>query len=98
MQAIFLLAGQNTRYYPLNTGPHKAMTRLYGKLLVAYAVEAFMKAGVKDFIFVTGPDSEEIKTYFGSWDISANFVIQPQPGGQGDALLCAKDYIQWHVS
>ncbi|MEN9328672.1 MAG: UDP-N-acetylglucosamine diphosphorylase/glucosamine-phosphate N-acetyltransferase GlmU [Candidatus Parcubacteria bacterium] len=93
MQALFLLAGNNTRFYPLNTGAHKAMTMLYGKPLVAYAVESFMKCGIRDFVFVVKGNTEELRTYFQNWDITAQFAVQPEAAGQGDAILCAKQYI-----
>lgn len=95
MQALFLLAGENNRFYPLNTDRHKAMTSLYGKPLVSYAVEAMKQCGISEFIFVIGANGESVRTYFANrTDISVQFVTQEKPKGQGDAILAAAAYIK----
>lgn len=95
MQALFLLAGENNRFYPLNTDRHKAMTSLYGKPLVSYAVEAMKQCGISEFIFVIGVNGESVRTYFANrTDISVQFVTQEKPEGQGDAILAAAAHIK----
>lgn len=96
MQAIILLAGKNSRFFPLETMGHKAMSKINGKPIVEYVIRDFLDIGVKEIIVVTGRDKKSVIEYFSQTDIKEKikFVEQSEPKGQGDAILKAKKYIK----
>ncbi|MBD3363407.1 NTP transferase domain-containing protein [Candidatus Dojkabacteria bacterium] len=96
MQAILLLAGNNSRFFPLETIGHKAMSKLYGKPIAEYLLLDLISIGIDDVIIVYGKYGEEIKTYFGDgtrWDIKIRYAEQQEAKGQADAILSAKNLV-----
>lgn len=96
MQAVLLLAGQSSRFYPINTFGHKSMCFIYGKPLVYYAIEDLKHAGIKKFVIVTAPNDNSVQNYFGngeSFGIEIKYTVQTNPEGQIEAIRAAKDLI-----
>lgn len=96
MQALLLLAGKNSRFFPLEKTDHKGMFKIFGKPLVRYVIDDLAAAGVKEFIAITGQHGEKIEAALGDGSdmgISIKYVSQESPLGQGDAILAARDLI-----
>jgi len=96
MQAVILAAGESSRFWPLNQ-KHKSLLKIMGRPLIWYTIESLEKAGIKDIIIVQGPKKdieEEFRYAAGSRrDFKIRYVVQPEPKGMGNALLCAEKLI-----
>ncbi len=96
MQAVILAAGESSRFWPLNQR-HKSLLKIMGRPLIWYTIESLEKAGIKDIIIVQGPKKdieEEFRYAVGSRrGFKIRYVVQPEPKGMGNALLCAEKLI-----
>lgn len=63
-KAVFPVAGLGTRFLPATKSMPKEMLTVVDKPLIHYAVEEAKKAGVEEFIFVTGRGKSAIEDYF----------------------------------
>lgn len=94
MQAVILAAGESSRFWPLNQ-KHKSLIKIMGKPLIWYTVDALKNSDIKDIIIVQDSEreiEEELKNYELT-DLRIQYVVQAEPRGMGNALLCAKDLI-----
>jgi UDP-N-acetylglucosamine diphosphorylase / glucose-1-phosphate thymidylyltransferase / UDP-N-acetylgalactosamine diphosphorylase / glucosamine-1-phosphate N-acetyltransferase / galactosamine-1-phosphate N-acetyltransferase len=93
-QAVILAAGESSRFWPLNT-KHKCLIKIMGRPLIWYTIDSLKKAGIKDIIVVQGP-KKEVEEELKNYNFEIKYVVQNEPKGMGDALLCAsgltKDY------
>ena len=64
-KAVFPVAGMATRFLPASKAVPKVMLPVVDKPLIQYAVEEARKAGIEEFIFVTGRGEAAIKDHFG---------------------------------
>ena len=94
-QAIILAAGESSRFWPLNT-KHKTLFKIMGKPLLYYTIEGLVKNGIKDIVIIQGRNREieEEINKFTLKGIDIKYVIQDEPKGMGNALLCAKEYLE----
>lgn len=63
-KAVFPVAGLGTRFLPATKAMPKEMLPVVDKPLIQYAVEEALKAGIEDFIFVTGKGKQAIEDHF----------------------------------
>lgn len=95
-QAVILAAGESSRFWPLNK-KHKSLFKIMGRPLMWYALNNLKTAGIKQVIIVqnSGRDVEkELKKYsLPKFVDGLKFVVQKDPRGTGDALFCAKRYL-----
>lgn len=93
MQAVLLAAGKSSRFYPYNKDlQHKSLVRMMGKTLLEHTLDALEISGVTDIVIVVGKNSPIPQLLAGRKNIQC--IVQEQPRGMGDALLCAKDLLQ----
>lgn len=81
MKAVILAAGSSSRFRPLSDRHHKGLTEVLGKPIIQHTVEALENIGIDEVIIVQGPGRE-----FEDAGIDAEFVVQEEPNGMGDAL------------
>lgn len=63
-KAVFPVAGLGTRFLPATKAMPKEMLTVVDKPIIQYAVEEAVKAGIEEFIFVTGRGKETIENHF----------------------------------
>lgn len=63
-KAVFPVAGLGTRFLPATKAMPKEMLTVVDKPIIQYAVEEAVKAGIEEFIFVTGRGKEAIENHF----------------------------------
>jgi UTP--glucose-1-phosphate uridylyltransferase len=63
-KAVFPIAGLGTRFLPATKAVPKEMLPLVDRPLIQYAVEEAISAGVDEFIFVTAPGRDAVRTHF----------------------------------
>ncbi|MFH1894508.1 MAG: sugar phosphate nucleotidyltransferase, partial [Patescibacteria group bacterium] len=93
-QAVILAAGECSRFWPLNT-KHKSLIKIMGKPLIWYTIDGLKDSGIKEVIIAQGPDKDieaELKNY--NFGIDIKYVVQSEPKGTGNAVLCAKNLIK----
>jgi NDP-sugar pyrophosphorylase family protein len=94
---VFMMAGLNSRFFPLNTDFHKGFSHLMGIPIVEISMREWHKNGVDNFVFVLDePKGMIIKEYFSSFsklDVNIDFTVQEEPLGQANAVLTAKDKV-----
>jgi bifunctional UDP-N-acetylglucosamine pyrophosphorylase/glucosamine-1-phosphate N-acetyltransferase len=81
--AVVLAAGKGTR---MRSKLPKVLHPLRGRPMVAYAVDALRRAGVRRPLVVIGPDHGPVREALGD---GVDFVVQREPRGSGHALLQA---------
>ena len=84
IQAVILAAGSGTR---MKSSVPKVLHPICGRPMIAYALDLAASLGVKQPIVIVGEAAEQIQPHLSK---EAKLVIQKQPLGTGDALLCAK--------
>ena len=63
-KAVFPVAGMGTRFLPATKASPKEMLPIVDKLLIQYAVEEAVSAGIDQMIFVTGRNKRSIPDHF----------------------------------
>ena len=81
--AVVLAAGKGTR---MRSDLPKVLHPLRGRPMLAYAVDALRRAGVRRPLIVVGPDHRAIREALGE---GVDFVVQREPRGSVHALLQA---------
>ncbi len=95
---VILAAGENSRFFPLNTTTHKGALTLCGKPLIVRTLENLDRHYFRHVVVVVSEKdfggkglSGFLKHY--AFNLKLTFVLQPQAKGMGDALLRAKNYL-----
>ncbi len=96
-------AGLGTRLRPLTAGVlPKEMLPVGRKLALEHIVDELSAAGITRIIFVLSPAKEEIiRRHFGDGDaggIHFVYALQPEMRGLGDAILCARPFLEDSVA
>jgi UTP--glucose-1-phosphate uridylyltransferase len=63
-KAVFPVAGLGTRFLPATKAMPKEMLTVVDRPVIQYVVDEALKAGIENFIFVTGPKKSAIKDHF----------------------------------
>lgn len=98
MSAIILAAGESRRFWPLSAGRHKSLFELNGTAILRRTIESVERLGVRDIVVVQSPRGVDAVGNPGVLpsdllDDRYTFVTQPEPLGQGDALLRCADQV-----
>jgi UDP-N-acetylglucosamine diphosphorylase / glucose-1-phosphate thymidylyltransferase / UDP-N-acetylgalactosamine diphosphorylase / glucosamine-1-phosphate N-acetyltransferase / galactosamine-1-phosphate N-acetyltransferase len=94
--AIVLAAGRGNRLRPLTDSLPKVLVPIGGKPLLAFHLEALRKVGVRRVVIVVGYRSSQVRDFVGDgspFGLDAQFVLQSEPKGTGDALRVARGAI-----
>lgn len=96
---VILAAGENSRFFPLNTDTHKGALKLVGAPLVIRTLNSLSQSGFKQaYIIVSEKDyggrglSQEILKH--KLPIKFSFLCQSKALGMGEALLSVRDFIK----
>lgn len=96
-KAVFPVAGLGSRLLPATKSIPKEMLPINDLPLIHYAIEEARKAGIEEFIFVTGQHREVLESYLNTLThLKGKTYIteQEQPLGLGHAIWCSKEFIQ----
>ncbi len=97
MQAIIPVAGAGTRLRPLTYTQPKVLILVAGKPILSYIIDGLIANKTSHFIFVIGYLGEKIKEFVAKNypDIKATFVHQENQSGLGNAIWCAKEFVNF---
>ncbi len=96
MQTVILAGGEGKRVRPLSLTKPKPMFKILGKPLLHHVIDTLKEAKLKDFIIVTGQNSEQIKSYFGDgnqFGVNIQYTHQEKPLGMANAIQTVKNII-----
>jgi dTDP-glucose pyrophosphorylase len=92
VKAIVLAAGKGTRLNRLSDRRPKAMVPVCGRPMLHWVLDRIARAGIHEFIIVTGYLADQVEAYFGkgeAWNWDINYVHQKEQNGTGAAVdLC----------
>jgi bifunctional UDP-N-acetylglucosamine pyrophosphorylase/glucosamine-1-phosphate N-acetyltransferase len=72
------------------------MLPIANKPILEHLLSEFIKADIREFIFVVGYRDEQVRNYFGSgdrWGINIDYVLQRKQRGTADALGIVKSFV-----
>lgn len=92
--AVVLLAGENTRFWPLGRSRHKALYEIgLGKPVLEYVLDGCVRSGVSEMVLVCRPGDSSMAEFLSSreFPIPVGTAVQPEPRGMADAILCGAE-------
>jgi UTP--glucose-1-phosphate uridylyltransferase len=84
-RALVPAAGRGTRLRPLTDVVPKELLPLVDRPVVRWVADELAACGIEQLAVVVGPGKERVAEYLG-----AGAILQPEPRGLGDAVLCAE--------
>jgi glucose-1-phosphate thymidylyltransferase len=97
VKGVVLAGGEGTRLHPLTRITNKHLLPIYDRPMVAYAIEALVKAGIAEMMLVTGgTHAGEFLRLLGNgheYGIERlSYAYQERPGGIAEALGLAERF------
>jgi len=89
MKCVILAAGEGKRMHPLTFTRPKVMLPIANKPLLEWNLINAIEAGLKEFIFIVGYQSEMVRNHFGNgkkWKAEIQYVNQGKPLGTAHAI------------
>lgn len=99
MKVVILAAGEGTRMRPLTVSRPKVMLPIANKPMMEHTINAAVKAGVKEFLIVTGYREDAVRDYFKDGShlgISIEYVRQEEQLGTANAIAYAQNFVRGH--
>jgi len=98
VKGVILAGGSGTRLHPLTRITNKHLLPIYDRPMVTYAVEALVKAGVRELMLVTGGThaGEFFRLLGNGHDYGVErllYAYQERPGGIAEALSLAERFV-----
>ncbi len=97
MKAVILAAGEGNRMRPLTYTRPKVMLPIANKPILEHLLLEAKKAGIEEFILVTGYHDEQVRDYFGNgakWGLNIAYCNQRRQLGTADALKIVKGLVE----
>lgn len=98
--AVVLLAGgASSRFHPLNTTTHKSFMQICGKPLIVHALTDLKQHEFSQVVVVLSPrdyaehSARSLAEEYNLGGLDVQFVLQPEPRGQGDAIFKASQHL-----
>lgn len=86
---ILLAGGENSRFFPLNTGTHKGGRSIAGTSLINRCVNDLFAHNFTTIRVVVSEKDYGGKGLSDTLEKDVEFVLQPEPRGQADAIILA---------
>jgi glucose-1-phosphate thymidylyltransferase len=96
MKALIASGGRGTRLRPITHTQNKHLIPIANKPILYYAIEAAVKAGIKEIGIVYNGDSQEVPDYVGDgskWGVQITYIPQAQPGGLAQVVALGEKFI-----
>ncbi len=98
MKGVLLAGGTGSRLYPLTRITNKHLLPIYDRPMIAYAVEALVRAGISEIMVVTGGThaGEFLRLLSNGEEHGVErllYAYQDRPGGIAEALGLAERFV-----
>ena len=96
MKCVILVAGEGKRMHPLTFTRPKVMLPIANKPILEWNLQNAINAGIKEFIFVVGYQSEMVRKYFGKgekWKVKIEYVNQGKALGTAHAIGMVEKFV-----
>ena len=98
MKGVLLAGGTGSRLHPLTRITNKHLLPIYDRPMIAFAIEALVKAGIEDVMVVTGgTHAGEFLRLLSNGDEHGlgrlSYAYQDRPGGIAEALGLAARFV-----
>lgn len=96
MKCVILAAGEGKRMHPLTFTRPKVMLPIANKPLLEWNLINAIDAGLKEFIFIVGYNSEMVRNYFSNgkrWNVDVQYVNQGKPLGTAHAIGMIEKFV-----
>lgn len=96
MKALIASGGRGTRLRPITHTQNKHLIPIANKPILYYAIEAVVKAGIKEIGIVHNGDSQELPNYVGDgskWGVQIRYIPQPEPGGLAQVVALGEKFV-----
>ncbi len=98
VRGVLLAGGTGSRLYPLTRITNKHLLPIYDRPMIAYAIEALVKAGIEEVMVVTGgTHAGEFLRLLSNGDdhglARLSYAYQDRPGGIAEALGLAARFV-----
>ncbi len=96
MNAVILVAGEGNRMHPLTYTRPKAMLTIANKPILEHLLIECKKAGINDFILITGYLEEQVRRYFADgkpWGVKLTYCKQQKQLGTANAIGIAEGMV-----
>ena len=94
-KAVFPVAGLGSRFLPATKASPKEMMPVVEKLLIQYAVEEAVAAGITDMVFITGRNKRAIEDHF---DKAYELEAELEARGKAELLRIVQEVIPKHIN
>lgn len=98
MKAVILAAGRGERLLPYTNEYPKPLTLVSGRPILEHAICTFKRAGISEFVIVTGYLGHAIQKYFGdgsNLEVTIRYAQNPRHHmGNATSLATAQDFIK----
>ena len=95
-KAVLLAAGRGTRMRELTADIPKPMVKVRDKPVLLHIIEGLQKAGIKNFLIITGYHAETIRRYFGDgtcFGLRIEYANQVVQDGTGRVVELAREFV-----
>jgi dTDP-glucose pyrophosphorylase len=93
-KVVILAAGKGVRMLPLTNDIPKVLVKTNGKEFLYYVIKSLQKAGYENFCLIVGYKKEKVEEFLKRENIQAEVIEQKEQRGTGDAVLCAKEFVE----
>ncbi|MEL0099696.1 MAG: sugar phosphate nucleotidyltransferase, partial [Opitutae bacterium] len=97
MKGILLAGGIGSRLWPSTQAISKHLIPIYDKPMIFYPLSVLMLAEIREVVIVSTPEHKNLfESLFGTGrhlGMEISHVVQPEPKGIADAILCVKEFI-----